>query len=744
MTQYEEVWKSQNGNYYLRERDIETLETAIRKIDPVFESYEQISSESDLKFILDDQVNLRRVTFDSDKEKREYLKTCEMINKRVYGTQPAHYAYIRENYFDNGLDLKQRVWFLDIEAVADRGFPDPDKAEWEINVMQIYDNYTNKNIILTSKPLNDPEAFKKNNPNVTLKQHENEIEMAKTFLSLLEFMKPTMMSTWNGEGFDIPYITNRFKKLNGVNYRRLSPINVIKEDNYMGETKITWEGITHIDMMLAYKEFTYVTQTSYNLDNIAKVELDSGDGKVDYGEFNTIKDFFKGNWDKFVEYAARDTEILKELEDKLKLNELVKILAYKMGINMSDTFGTVKPWGMYLTNLAMQKNLVMPKDEKHTLDKGVIGGYVAPPQKGLHDWVASIDYNSMYPKNIESCNMSAETYVPYDLLPADAKAIYDKYMSDEDEDKFLDDTVMKEVTDLCQKYNYSFGLNAFFKKDFTGILAQVMGDVYAERKVAKGKMLIFKTLGNRIADMKIDATPSVKTDAMQKIVDEVENLSVNFDNVYEIPLDFTNEEFSQLQIILSNKEAYWDTMQMALKISINSAYGALSNAYFVLFNRDIAASITGNGRLIIKKTGRYVNEQLNLMLKTDKDWWVYSDTDSVVGDTLIHTKFGEIPISEYYDKIQGDVEVRGENNFIKHITEDDETFSVSEENKLRKNKIKYVMKHRVKKRMFRITIDGKSVTVTQDHSVIVLRDGERQEVKPQDLKNTDFLIKLVK
>lgn len=641
-TQYEEVWKSNNGNYYLRERDINTLECSIRKIDPIYEVYEQINTESDLKYILDQNINLRRVSFDTEKERNEYIRTCETIGKSVYGTQSPHYAFIRENYFDNKLDLNQRIWFLDIEAIATSGgFPDPEKAEWPITHIQIYDNYTNKNIVFISRSLNDPEKFKRENPDVVIKEFASEYDMLSGFLSLLEHMKPTMISTWNGENFDIPYITNRIKNTNNLNYRRLSPINVVKEDSYMGNVKYLWEGITLLDMMLAYKEFTYVTQTQYGLDHIAYVELGEGSGKIDYSEYDTIKDFYFGDFDKFTSYAAKDTLILKNLEDKLKLCELVKILAYKMGINMSDTFGTVKPWGMFLTNLAMKKNLIMPKDEKHTLDKGVVGGYVAEPQRGLHSWIASIDVNSEYPLlGIVAHNMSAETYIEeYDLHPELLKLRH-QYHYDENEDKFLDDVLfdsddLKEISKICKKHNVSFGTNAFFDNSKLGIMPEIVLNIYNERKVAKGKMLTYNVLHTKLdSEIKKRSKKNINFPNKLNYLDisiKIDNGELKIDDIHKFTFgDYDNENLEKLFKLSESKKSYWNTYQMALKISINSLYGALSNKYFVLFNRDIAASITGSGRTYIRGLSNYINNRLNLYLKNNiqKNYIIYNDTDS--------------------------------------------------------------------------------------------------------------------
>ena len=500
MEQYEQVWKSKNKKYYERTRDTVTKKVHIRQIQPEFELFEQSNQETGYKFILDQTINLEQKKFNTEKEYRDYVGVMDTVGRKIYGTQQPVYAYIRDHYFGNGVVLKPRIWHLDIEAIppAGAGFPDPKLAEWPVTSFQIYDNYLDKNILIISKPLNDEKSFLERNPDTVIKLCQDEKQMFETFVNLMNYLEPSIIDAWSGEHFDIPYITNRAKQIQGFNYRKLSPISVIAEREVNGETVYEWEGVTLVDTMLAYKEFTYQTQTSYSLDNIASVELGIGNGKVSYGEYKDIIEFCEKDYDKFMDYAVQDVQILKRLENKLNLMQLLVMLSSMMGINPADAFGTVKPWGTYLTNKAYGKYIIMPKDTKHHLDEGIIGGFVADPIKGIHRWIASIDINSMYPLlGIVAHNMSAEKYVPYDELPTDAKELYDKYQSDEKEGKFLsmtglNETVANEIEVISKKYNYSFGINAFFKNDSIGLVPEIIKEIYSDRKIAKNKMLTFK------------------------------------------------------------------------------------------------------------------------------------------------------------------------------------------------------------------------------------------------------------
>lgn len=773
MIQNEMVFKTKGHKYYERVFNTKTKEVNIRPYTPVYEVFTKSpqNAETPFRFVLDQDQFLQQHIFSSQKELTDFCKTKETLNQQIFGKSDNVYSHIRNNYFREQEQFTSRIWYIDIEAVPPpgEGFPDPGEAKWPVNAIQIYDNYTSSKIILVIDQLNNPSAFAEKHPEVKLKVCGTEEKLFEVFFKLLEQMKPTILTAWNGNFFDFPYLTNRAMKLKGVNHRRLSPVNSVSEKDSWDDAKIPiWEGLYLIDMMDAYKEFTYTTQTSYSLDNIAKVELGEGSGKVDYGEFDNIAEFFLGDYDKFISYAVKDIEILFDLDMKMNLMELMRTLAHMMGINYDDAFGTVKPWGMYLTNLGYYRNLIMPKSTKHELNQGVVGGFVADPQKGMHAWEASIDVNSMYPLlGMKAHNMSAETYIPEEQLHPELMELRNKYQRDEDETKFLNDDVMNEIEPICKKHNVSFGINAFFKNDKLGIIPEVIDNIYRERKIAKQKMLKYKTMGSRVKQRVKDGIEKISAGESPFnfiTFDIIEDNSISFDELYAVELGYLSpQECERVINHCEKKQAYWDANQMALKISMNSLYGALSNKYFVLFNRDIAASITGNGRAYIRGMSIHVNKKLNSLLKRDEsnfeDFCTYNDTDSVVGDTVIETEnFGKIAIEDYFDKAKGEIIYRPEKgDFIKKVApcnqiemkkdaewgiyENDRTDSLSMGlGRVRKNRVMHIMKHQVKKKMYKIRVKGKFVTVTEDHSVIIRRDGKQLDVKPADMKKGDECI----
>ena len=215
-------------------------------------------------------------------------------------------------------------------------------------------------------------------------------------------------------------------------------------------------------------------------------------------------------------------------------------------------------------------------------------------------------------------------------------------------------------------------------------------------------------------------------------------------------LEYTEDELlkmptSELEALCKEAEymeSRWNTSQLVSKTLINSLYGAMANKWFPLFNEDMAAAITGNGRYFIRKLANYIEETLQKLLPQEKPYIVYGDTDSVLGSTFVRTDNGEIRIEDLYDMLDGVIEDRGHDNYIKHITTPIKAASVSKEMHLQYNKINYVMKHKVKKRMFKINCNGDDVTITEDHSMMVIRNGKLVETKPTELQKGDKLVKI--
>lgn len=213
-------------------------------------------------------------------------------------------------------------------------------------------------------------------------------------------------------------------------------------------------------------------------------------------------------------------------------------------------------------------------------------------------------------------------------------------------------------------------------------------------------------------------------------------------------LKYTEEELKSLNknqlndllIECENKETFYNTRQLVEKTLMNSLYGALANKYFLLFNESMAGAITGNGRYFIRKLANYIEEKLQSLYPSDNPYIIAGDTDSCVGSTLIETNQGKVKIKDLYDYLTGVIEIKSENNFIKHNITPIKALSVSSNKNLEYQPIKYIMKHKVKKRIFKIKCQDDEVQITEDHSIVIMRNNQLVSVKPNEIKKGDKII----
>lgn len=611
MLNYENVFMSK-FTLYERLFNTDTKESIIQKADYKPEVFTQSKGnrKTEWKFFLDENLYLEQHKFDDEREYKDFIKFQEQIGGTTYGITQAPYSHIRNNYYKNQTEFTSRIWYFDIETrvLPGEGFPHPDETPSAINMFQIYDNILDKIIILADEHISKEKhnELMKKHPNLVFRAFADEKALFNAFFSMLHNLKPCIIAAWNGNNFDFPYITNRAKKI-GFLEGNLSPVNnasttvsinkVTKEKEY----STNWDGIYLLDMMELYKKFTYTTQISYSLENITQVEL--GEGKVDYGIYKNISDFMHGDWDKFTEYGIQDVVLLNKLDKKLNLVELTRMIAYKMGVNVTDALGTVKPWATYLTNIGYDRKLIMPNKNESEYT-GIAGGWVANPRKGKHEWIVSFDFASLYPSTMRWNNMSPEMLLRDDELPPELISLKNKiyYLEDPGEgiendpwsknERFINlytqnKDVLVKASKYLHKLNVSCGVNGvFFKKDKLGIIPELIKQIYGGRKDAKKKMFVH-----------------------QKKIQELKESG----NFAEIP--------EQERLV-----SFYDTEQMALKILMNSLYGAMANKHFVLFSQGLAEAITANGRMINQFCSMKLEEYMKS--KTGKSAMIYGDTDS--------------------------------------------------------------------------------------------------------------------
>jgi DNA polymerase elongation subunit (family B) len=498
---------------------------------------------------------------------REFYKTYNEVDGfAIYGNDRYIYQYISEKYPEDEIKFdisKIKLVTLDIETTAEHGFPDVESASEEILAITIQDYTTKKIITWGVKP------FVNKQENVTYHYCPSEQELLNHFINYWMVDVPDVVTGWNIQLFDIPYICKRLNRVLGEKLmKRFSPWGLVTEgETYIkGRQHITFDvgGVSQLDYLDLYKKFTYKAQESYRLDYIAEVEL--GQKKLDHSEFDTFKDFYTHGWQKFIEYNIVDVELVDRLEDKMKLIELALTMAYDAKVNYIDVFYQVRMWDNIIYNYLKKRDVVIPPKNRSQKNEKYAGAYVKEPIPGKYDWVVSFDLNSLYPHLIMQYNISPETL----LDEKHPTVTVDRILNEEINFESYEDNV------VCPN-------GAMYRKDIRGFLPELMEKMYGDRVIFKKRMLQAK--------QEYEKTP---TKTLEKEIARCNNI------------------------------------QMAKKISLNSAYGAIGNQYFRYYKLANAEAITLSGQVSIRWIERKMNQYLNKLLQTnDEDYVIASDTDSI-------------------------------------------------------------------------------------------------------------------
>ena len=481
----------------------------------------------------------------------------------ISGNQAYLYQWISDN-FPGEVDYdpsKIRVFTIDIETAAENGFPDIESADQEILLISVKDSFTGLYHVWGSKPFTNKHA------DVSYTQCAHEQELLQKYLAWWIENYPDVITGWNVQLFDVPYICNRLARVLGDKQTKFfSPWKLLssREIYIQGRKNISYDvsGITVLDYLDLYRKFTYTNQESYRLDHIALVEL--GSKKLDHSEFDTFKEFYTQDWQKFVEYNIHDVRLVDQLEDKMKLMDLAFTLAYDAKVNLEDVFSQVRMWDSIIYNYLRKKNIVIPPKIKNQKSDKYAGAYVKEPKPGRYDWVVNFDLNSLYPHLIMQYNISPETLRETRHSSASVEGILNGEVQIDGDD--------------CVCAN-----GAQYRKDVRGFLPELMEKIYDERKIYKGNMIEAKK--------KYEKEPS---------------------------------------LTLEKKISKFNNFQMARKIQLNSAYGAIGNEYFRYYKLANAEAITLSGQVSIRWIENKINSYLNKLLSTsDEDYVIASDTDSI-------------------------------------------------------------------------------------------------------------------
>ena len=509
------------------------------------------------------------IQFDSNKEAAEFAERYkEVSNFPIYGQTNWNYQFLTEKYpNDIEWDLNQiKIFSVDIETTVENGFPDVFNPLEKILLITLQDNTTKKITTFGTGPFT--QTSETSQYDVDYKQCRDERELLVRFLDWWAVNTPDVLTGWNTDFFDVPYLISRVDRILDDDYVKMfSPFKLVRRNikKIMGREQLTYEiqGVAQLDYLALYKKFTYITRPSYKLDNIAETEL--GKKKLESG-FDTFREFYEKDWNRFVEYNIIDTALVDELEDKMKLIELILTMAYDAKCNFQDVFSPVRTWDSLLYNHLWKQNVVLPQSEGKE-SRSIVGAYVQEVEPGEYEWVASFDATSLYPSIIMQYNMSPETLVPGSMMDVTVDGLLEgKY----------------DLSSLKEK-NYSMTANGqCFTNDKLGYMPEIVQKFFDDRQ--KYKKLMLK--------------------AKQDLID-------------------TGDEKYK------NDISKYNNFQMARKIQLNSLYGAMANQYFRFYDDRIAEGITMSGQHIIRQTAVGLDNFLNKVCGTENEMYsFYSDTDS--------------------------------------------------------------------------------------------------------------------
>ena len=591
--------------------------------------------------------SLSKVVSKSHKEFQKEIRIHS--NQKLYESDiNTVFRTLEENYLGKEPPkLNVAFWDIEVDFDPERGYASPDDAFMPITAIAVHLQWLDMLVCLAVPPktLTMEQATEqvKDFPNTIL--FETEAEMLDTFLNLIE--DADVLSGWNSEGFDMPYTVNRIiKTLSKEDTRRLclwGQMPKKREYEKYGKAAVTYDlvGRVHLDSLELYRKYTYEERHTYRLDAIGEMEV--GESKTQYE--GTLDQLYNNDFRKFIEYNRQDTALLNKLDNKLKFIDLANTLAHECTVLLQTTMGAVAVTEQAIVNEAHHRGLIVPsrpkRDENAT--NQAAGAYVAYPKKGLHDYIGSMDINSLYPSVIRALNMGPETIVgqlrqDYTKTYIDTKIAkgssfaaawegkfgadeYELVMSQDKTNEIIVDwengetDVMSgaQIYDVIYNSGKPWMLSAngtIFTHEIEGVIPGLLKRWYAERKDMQAKLKVAINAGNKI------------------------------------------------------EEEYWDKRQLVKKINLNSLYGAILNVGCRFFDNRIGQSTTLTGRQI----ARHMASKINEVITGDYDHLgksiIYGDTDSAYFSAYASLKKeidrGEISwtkesVVQLYDSVSNEV-----------------------------------------------------------------------------------------
>jgi len=519
------------------------------------------------------------------------------------------------DYYADAPVPKLNIAFFDIEVDFNKehGFAPPDDPFNAVTAVGVHLNWLDKTICLVIKPqgMSQEEAERIVGEFDDVILMATEEELLQTFLELID--DADILSGWNSEGFDIPYMTNRIAKVIGKDYTRKLCLwnqypNKRKYEAY-GKEQETYDlvGRVHLDYLQLYRKYTYHEMHSYSLDAISEHEL--GERKIEYE--GTLDQLYNNDFKKFIEYNIQDTDLLRRLDDKLQFIDLSNVLAHANGVLLPTTMGAVAQTDQAIINEAHSRGLIVPDKVRGQEHTQAAGAYVAAPIKGMHDWVGSIDLNSLYPSILRACNMSPECIVGqvrHVMTDNDIDAARKRWKENPIA-RYWDGKFACQEYELVMDQDRGTDLILDFEdgKSFTASGAEIYDLIFNQ-----GKPWCITSNGTIFTFEKQGVVPGL----LERWYAERKELQAKSKPLYGV----------------KGKEAeyaFWDKRQLVKKINLNSLYGALLNPGSRFFDQRLGQSTTLTGRTIARHMAAATNEAITGEYDHKGKSIVYGDTDSV-------------------------------------------------------------------------------------------------------------------
>ena len=475
-----------------------------------------------------------------------------------------------------------KVIFFDIEVSMENGIPNIENPNNEVTAITLYDNITKEYNVLVLDKSGKREDFVKGDTNTFF--FKDEVDLLYKFIDVYETIGPTIITGWNSDYFDVPYLYNRLKQQcgNGI-ANRLSPIGKLKYSKFRKKWMIA--GVSSLDYLDLYKKFTYGQQQNYRLDTIGRIEVDMG--KIEYE--GSLDELFRTDLEKFIEYNVRDVRIIVEIDKKMKLIELVRGICHVGHVQYEDYCYSSKFLEGTIITYLHRKGLVVsnkPADGRQLMnervendDEGFAGAYVKPPVPGLYDWVYSLDLQSLYPSIIMSLNISPETKIGF-----------------------------------VRNWN----MEQHFRKEIVAYVVEEKGTT-ASMEMDYNTFMEFLTENN----LTISSNGVLYSNQKRGIIPEI------LETWFAQRVEYKNLMKKYVNEGDKDKASYYDRRQHIQKIFLNSLYGVLGLPVFRFYDVDNAAAVTITGQDVIKSTAKVVNKHYEKLLGMEGDHVTYIDTDSI-------------------------------------------------------------------------------------------------------------------